>query len=36
MELRGNVRKEAIDIYDHIEKKALRESYLAHISQSGI
>jgi hypothetical protein len=35
-ELRGDVRKEAIDIYDHIDKKELRESYLAHISQLGI
>lgn len=28
-ELRGDVRREAIDIYDHIDKKELRESYLA-------
>jgi integrase/recombinase XerD len=28
-ELRGDVRKEAIDIYNHIDKKELRESYLA-------
>jgi len=35
-ELRGDVRREAIDIYDHIDKKALRESYLAHIPQLGI
>jgi integrase/recombinase XerD len=35
-ELRGDVRKEAIDIYDHIDKKELRESYLAHIPQLGI
>jgi len=34
-ELRGDVRKEAIDIYDHIDKKELRESYLAHIPQLG-
>jgi integrase/recombinase XerD len=34
-ELRGDVRKEAIDIYDHIDKKELRESYLAKISQLG-
>ena len=32
----GDVRKEAIDIYDHIDKKELRESYLAHIPQLGI
>jgi integrase/recombinase XerD len=35
-ELRGDVRKESIDIYDHIDKKELRESYLAHIPQLGI
>jgi integrase/recombinase XerD len=35
-ELRGDVRKEAIDIYDHIDKKELKESYLAHIPQMGI
>jgi site-specific recombinase XerD len=35
-ELRGGVRKEAIDIYDHIYEKELRESYLAHIPQLGI
>ena len=35
-ELRGVVRREAIDIYDHIDKKELRESYLAHIPQLGI
>lgn len=35
-ELRGDVRKEAIDIYDHIDKKELKESYLAHIPQLGI
>lgn len=35
-ELRGDVRKEAIDIYDHIDRKELRESYLAHIPQMGI
>jgi integrase/recombinase XerD len=35
-ELRGDVRKEAIDIYHHIDKEELNESYLAHIPQSGI
>lgn len=35
-ELRGDVRKEAIDIYDHIDMKELRESYLAHIPQLGV
>jgi len=33
-ELRGDVRSEAIDIYYHIDKKELRESYLAHIPTS--
>jgi integrase/recombinase XerD len=35
-ELRGDSRGEAIDIYNHIDKKELRESYLAHIPQLGI
>jgi integrase/recombinase XerD len=35
-ELRGDTRGEAIDIYNHIDKKALRESYLAHIPQLGV
>jgi integrase/recombinase XerD len=35
-ELRGDVRREAIDIYDHIDLKELKESYLAHIPQLGI
>jgi integrase/recombinase XerD len=35
-ELRGNVRHEAIDIYNHIDKEELKESYLAHITQLGI
>jgi integrase/recombinase XerD len=35
-ELRGDVRHEAIDIYNHIDKMELRESYLAHIPQLGI
>jgi integrase/recombinase XerD len=35
-ELRGDVRREAIDIYDHIDKKELRESYLAHVPQLGV
>jgi integrase/recombinase XerD len=35
-ELRGDVRHEAIDICNHIDKKELRESYLAHIPQLGI
>jgi len=35
-ELRGDTRGEAIDVYNHIDRKALRESYLAHIPQLGI
>ena len=35
-ELRGDTRSEAIDIYNHIDKKELRESYLAHIPQLGV
>lgn len=35
-ELRGDIRHEAIDIYNHIDKRELRESYLAHIPQLGI
>jgi len=34
--LRGDARKEAIDIYDHIDRKELLESYLTHIPQLGI
>jgi integrase/recombinase XerD len=34
-ELRGDVRGDAIDIYIHIDKKELKESYLAHIPQLG-
>jgi integrase/recombinase XerD len=35
-ELRGDARGEAIDIYNHIDKKELRESYLAHVPQLGV
>ena len=35
-ELRGDKRREAMDIYDHIEKEELRKSYLACIPQLGI
>jgi integrase/recombinase XerD len=35
-ELRGDARRDAIDIYDHIELSELRESYLAHIPQLGV
>jgi integrase/recombinase XerD len=35
-DLRGDVRREAIDIYYHIVKQELLESYLAYIPQLGI
>jgi len=35
-ELRGDARKEAIDIYDHIDPAELREDYLAAIPQLGV
>ena len=35
-ELRGDARKEAIDIYDHIDRKELRRAYLAAIPTLGI
>lgn len=35
-ELRGDKRGESIDVYNHIDKEELRESYLAHIPQLGI
>jgi len=35
-ELRGDTRDEAIDIYHHIDRKDLRESYLACIPKLGI
>lgn len=35
-ELRGDSRRDAIDIYDHIDRDELRRSYLAHIPQLGI
>jgi integrase/recombinase XerD len=35
-ELRGDVRRDAIDIYNHIDMRELRESYLAHIPQLGV
>lgn len=35
-ELRGDARREAIDIYDHIDMDELKESYLAHIPQLGV
>ena len=35
-ELRGDSRSETMDIYYHIDRKELRDSYLAHIPQLGI
>jgi integrase/recombinase XerD len=35
-ELRGDARKEAVDIYDHIDKKELRRAYLAAVPLLGI
>jgi len=35
-ELRGDSRREAIDIYDHIDLKELKEAYLACIPQLGV
>jgi integrase/recombinase XerD len=35
-ELRGDVRRDAIDIYDHIDEEELKTNYLAHIPQLGI
>ena len=34
-ELRGDTRRDAIDIYDHIDREELRRSYLRHIPQLG-
>ena len=35
-ELRGDARREAIDIYNHIDKKMLKESYLTCMPQLGV
>jgi integrase/recombinase XerD len=35
-DLRGDSRREAMDIYDHIDLKELKEAYLACIPQLGI
>lgn len=35
-ELRGDSRKEAFDLYNHIDSKELKEAYLAAIPQLGI
>jgi integrase/recombinase XerD len=34
--LRGDRRREAIDIYDHIDREELRHAYLAFIPQLGL
>jgi len=34
--LRGDVMKEAIDIYNHLDENDVRKSYLAHIPQLGV
>jgi integrase/recombinase XerD len=35
-ELRGDARSETMDLYYHIDKQELRDSYLAHIPQLGV
>ena len=35
-ELRGDVRKEAVDIYDHITAEELREAYFKYVPELGI
>jgi integrase/recombinase XerD len=35
-ELRGDARREAMDIYDHIDRKELKRAYLAAIPVLGI
>jgi integrase/recombinase XerD len=35
-ELRGDKRRDAMDIYDHIDGEELRKSYLAHIPSLGL
>jgi integrase/recombinase XerD len=35
-ELRGDARRDAMDIYDHIDKWELKRAYLAAIPQLGI
>jgi len=34
--LRGDRRRDAIDIYDHIDREELRKAYLAYIPKLGI
>ena len=36
MELRGDARREAVDIYDHIDRRELKKAYLAAIPQLSI
>lgn len=35
-ELRGDARKDAMDLYNHIPKQNLREAYLAAMPQFGL
>jgi len=35
-ELREDTRKETMDIYDHIDRKELREAYLAYMPELGV
>jgi len=35
-ELRGDARREAIDIYDHIEHEELKKEYLKRVPQLGV
>jgi integrase/recombinase XerD len=35
-ELRGDSRRDVINIYDHIDPEELREAYLAHIPTLGL
>jgi integrase/recombinase XerD len=35
-ELRGDSRGEAVDIYDHIDRKELKRAYLAHVPELAI
>lgn len=35
-ELRGDARKDAMDLYNHIDKEELKKAYLAHIPKLGI
>ena len=35
-ELRGDARKEAIDVYNHINKEEPEQSYLHHVPKFGI